>query len=134
MAREGSLEPSAADAETETETPTEAVAADGESTSTPGLPPFPERRELFIPPQGVDPALARAAGKSSTGVMLKGFVQVDGVRVLVDVNGQIAVLGEGEHHEGLRVVRLEPPIATFERGAETWSTSLWDDLDLQATP
>jgi len=92
-------------------------------------PPFPDRHELFLPPASVDPEIASAASRRLNGVMLKGFVRVDGLRALVDVGGELMTLKEGDEQSGVRVVSIQPPEATFQRGEQQWKLSLWGDLD-----
>ena len=88
-------------------------------------PPFPDRHELFFPPGNVDPAIAVAASRRSSGVVLKGFVRVRGLRALVDIDAEVAVLQEGNELSGVRLVSLQPPEATFQRRKRQWKASLW---------
>ncbi len=92
------------------------------STSKTFKPPFAGREELFLPPTNA-PA-ETAPPRSRSGVVLKGFVNVDGLRALVLVDGQLRSLAAGESRDGLEVVALEPPSVTLRREGRQWSDSL----------
>ena len=108
--------------------PNGAVAAPSADRGERFVPPYPDRRELFVPPDGVHPELARAVRRRAGSIRLKGFVQVDGLRALVEIDDEVAALAVGETHRGVRVLEIRPPEATFQRGSRRWTISLWDGL------
>ncbi len=90
-------------------------------------PPFPNRVELFDPPGKPKPA-ARRAGTGDEQVELKGFVVVNGQqRAMFAFDGRPAVLGAGESHGDVKVVLIDGPTVTLQRGRIRWTESLAQD-------
>lgn len=101
-----------------------AAAAPAEAATLAGYnPPFPEREDLFAPP---NPELAAKAARSTaaTDVVLKGIVQFEGARALLEIDGQVVQLRERGHHGSVHVVSIDPPRVTLKRGERTWTASL----------
>ncbi len=85
--------------------------------------PFPDRVDLFAPPQRVGgPAVSQGAIDSS--VTLVGFVKVDRLRALLSVNGEIATVAEGETQLGIEVISVKPPHVVLQRGRQRWQATL----------
>jgi hypothetical protein len=77
-------------------------------------PPFPDRLELFEPPQRAEGTVQRDdAGET---VELKGFINVDQPKVLLAIDGVIAPIPEGGEKYGVQVITIEPPSVVFQRG------------------
>jgi hypothetical protein len=77
-------------------------------------PPFPDRLELFEPPQRAQGTVQRDdAGET---VELKGFINVDQPKVLLAIDGVIAPIPEGGEKYGVQVITIEPPSVVFQRG------------------
>jgi hypothetical protein len=100
-----------------------AGAATGPVTQDEFTPPFPDRTDPFEPPK-------RAAGMVRQGdnpgetVELKGFVNVDGPRVVLAIDGVISPLAEGGEKYGVRVISIQPPSVVLQRGRSRWTASL----------
>jgi len=87
-------------------------------------PPFPDREELFQPPN------FKGLTKSQRDevrmeVSLKGFAEVDGIKALLTLNGQMVSLAVGENHSGVEVVAIQPPNVTLQRGRVRWTETLF---------
>src|SRR5262249_15484462 len=58
-------------------------------------PPFPQRDEIFQPPN--HKGLTKAQREEvRTEVVLKGFVNVDGTKALLSVNGKVSAMSVGD--------------------------------------
>jgi len=100
------------------------IAAD-ESTPTPVAeftPPFPQRQELFEPPQRQ--STARRDDSHGETVELKGFIDVDQPRVVLSIDGVIASVPEGGEKYGVQVISIEPPTVVLQRGRNRWPATL----------
>jgi hypothetical protein len=102
--------------------PPKAVAA---KNAEPYRPPFPQRTELFLPP---NPAAAARSSRRSVApdVVLKGIVKVDVPKAVVQVGGQIHSISAKQEKGGVRVVSIDPPRVTLERGEQRWTASLYE--------
>jgi hypothetical protein len=86
-------------------------------------PPFPDRMELFEPPKRAQSA-ARQNDVEGQSVELKGFVNVDQPRVLLDIDGVISPIAEGGEKYGVRVISIQPPNVVLERNRSRWIATL----------
>ena len=86
-------------------------------------PPFPHREDLFNPPAKL--AAAPERPESVGDVKLRGFVNVDGVRALLVINGQITPTVAGQQYAGIDVIAIEPPQVTLQRGRIRWTERLY---------
>ncbi len=86
-------------------------------------PPFPDRSDPFDPPKRAR-GMARRSEDSGETVELKGFVNVDGQRVVLDIDGIISPLPEGGERYGVRVISIQPPSVVLQRGRSRWTASL----------
>ena len=88
-------------------------------------PPFPEREDLFQPP---NPELAAKSARSvaASDVVLKGIVRFEGARALLEIDGQVVAVRERSQHGSVHVVSIDPPRVTLKRGERTWTASLRD--------
>lgn len=86
-------------------------------------PPFPERTDPFEPPKRAQTMVRRGDNPGET-VELKGFVDVDGPRVVLAIDGIIAPLPEGGEKYGVRVISIQPPSVVLQRGRSRWTASL----------
>jgi hypothetical protein len=102
--------------------PTEEEAP-AEEPAEPFQPPYPERTELFIPPDltNVVRAPSTTAGPS---IAVRGFMNLDGRHVLLEIDGAVHVLGEGKQQGGVQVVSIAPPRVTLERRGERWTVQM----------
>lgn len=88
-------------------------------------PPFPDRTDLFSPPNRA--AVARTSRRSgSPDVALKGIADVEGLRALVQIGSQVFPLRQGEERNGVRIVSIDPPRVTLQRGEQRWTASLFE--------
>ena len=102
--------------------PTPAVAV--QSPAAPAFsPPFPNRVDLFQPPKRAEGSQHR--GETNEGLVeLKGFVNVDELRVVLSIDGAIAPLPEGGEKYGVQVISITPPSVVLQRGRSRWTASL----------
>lgn len=84
-------------------------------------PPFPERQEMFVPPK--QSAESRHVQAEGGAVELKGFVEVDQPRVILDIDGTIAALPVGTERFGVKVVAIEGGKVTLERNRTRWTAT-----------
>ncbi len=107
-----------------------AVAEPDDSTqpdvaAKPFDPPYPGRTDLFAPPKKPDlETIARSGGRTNSSLALKGFVNVDGPKAILLIEGQLATLAVGDERFGVQVVSIAPPQITLQRGRERWTESL----------
>jgi hypothetical protein len=88
-------------------------------------PPFPERTELFAPPNAGE--TVRAARRTVVSdVTLKGIIEFGGRRALVEIGGLVYSLREQEQRSGVKVVSIDHPRVTLERGDQRWTASLYE--------
>lgn len=102
----------------ETTTPAKAATA-------PFTPPYPQRNDPFKQPDG-QAALAsrREAAVQQTNLKLKGFVNVGGLRAVVEIDGQTMALSPGERRGDIQVLEVSPPTLTLQRGRHRWTENL----------
>ncbi len=86
-------------------------------------PPFPERVELFEPPQRAQ-STVRHDDEHGETVELKGFIDVDEPRVVLSIDGVIASIPEGGEKYGVQVISIEPPTVVLQRGRNRWPATL----------
>jgi hypothetical protein len=102
--------------------PTPAVAEQSPAVHA-FTPPFPNRVDLFQPPKRAEGTQHR--GETNEGLVeLKGFVNVDGPRVVLSIDGAIAPLPEGGEKYGVQVISINPPSVVLQRGRSRWTASL----------
>jgi hypothetical protein len=102
-----------------------AIAGATPPTDTQGAfqPPFPQREELFLPPDLS--SLARLPDRlDGQDVVVRGFVNFQGQRVVLEINGAVRVLKEGEQHQGVEVRSIAPPAVSLQRGSHRWTLQL----------
>jgi len=99
----------------------------------PFQPPFPQREELFVPPD--QSTLAKSASESEEpDLKLKGFVNFQGLRVMLEMRGKIATLREGEERNGVKVVSIAPPRVVLQSEGRRWTESLLDSARKPTQP
>ena len=89
-------------------------------------PPFPGRTELFRV-DGDERATARVVRQQATDVadiQLKGFINVDRPRAILQVDGKVWIAHEGDVRDELTVVRVSPPNVTVTRHGERVELSI----------
>ena len=87
-------------------------------------PPFPNREELFLPPAEKPASATRF--KSDQDVTLMGFANVEGKKALLKIDGIIRPLRAGESRGEVRVLAIDPPRVTLQRGNREWTESLFE--------
>jgi hypothetical protein len=94
-----------------------------ETPEEPFQPPYPNRTELFIPPDLTHFAHLpdRVDGPS---VAVRGFMSLDGQRVVLEINGAVHILAEGEQEGGVEVVSIAPPRVVLQRRGERWTAQM----------
>ncbi|MCI0334442.1 MAG: hypothetical protein L0228_14585 [Planctomycetes bacterium] len=86
-------------------------------------PPFPDRLDLFEPPQRAKGSVRREDEHGET-VELKGFIDVDEPRVVLSIDGVISSIPEGGEKYGVQVISIEPPTVVLQRGRNRWPATL----------
>jgi hypothetical protein len=86
-------------------------------------PPFPDRDDLFEPPQRAKGTVRRNDELGET-VELKGFINVDRPRVVLSIDGVISSLEEGDEKYGVQVISIQPPTVVLQRGRDRWPATL----------
>ena len=88
-------------------------------------PPYPERSQLFQSPKVRRSSLAqRGTRRNAQRVQLKGFVNLDGIRAILVVNGETNSMAAGDVSEGIEVISIEPPRVTLQRSRVRWTETL----------
>jgi len=86
-------------------------------------PPFPERLEMFLPLEHTQSA-ARSSEEPNEMVELKGFITVDQPLAILSIDGVITTVSEGSEKYGVRVMAIQPPSVTYQRGRNRRTVSL----------
>ncbi len=86
-------------------------------------PPFPERLELFEPPQRAQGAVSRDDELSET-VELKGFINVDQPLAVLSIDGVMSSIPEGGEKYGVQVISIQPPSVIWQRGRNRRTATL----------
>jgi hypothetical protein len=87
------------------------------------LPPFPNRNDLFEPPERAKGTVRRNDELGAT-VELKGFINVDRPRVVLSIDGVISSIEEGGEKYGVQVISIQPPTVVLQRGRDRWPATL----------
>jgi hypothetical protein len=87
------------------------------------VPPFPDRLELFEPPKRAQ-STVRRDDESGNTVELKGFINVNGPRAVLSIDGVIAPIAEGGEKYGVQVISIDVPTVVLQRGRSRWTASL----------
>ena len=86
-------------------------------------PPFPERFELFEPPQRAQGSVRRDDEEGET-VELKGFINVDQPLAVLSIDGVISPIPEGGEKYGVQVISIQPPSVIWQRGRTRRTSTL----------
>jgi len=87
--------------------------------------PFPDREDLFLPPVKKPPT-RETRPESDEDVVLMGFADVGGARVVLKIDGIVTPLRAGESRGDVRVLAIDPPKVNLQRGERQWTESLAD--------
>jgi len=87
-------------------------------------PPFPDRDNLFVAPNRMGAGRSRHSGQLEEAVELLGFVNVDGQRVVLSIDGLVAPIAEGDTQHGVEVISIQPPAVVLQRGRQRWTATL----------
>ena len=69
-------------------------------------------------------AASAVPGAKENAVELLGFVRVDRARAVLEINGEISPLAEGDNHYGIEVISIQPPTVVLQRGRQRWQATL----------
>jgi len=86
--------------------------------------PFPDRVELFVAPRRRGRGVKKSADGVDNAVELLGFVNVDGQRVVLSIDGLVSPLAEGSQEAGIEVISIQPPAVVLQRGRQRWQVTL----------
>ncbi len=86
-------------------------------------PPFPDRTNLFQAPKRQGRGRSQIGGQSETSVELLGFVNVNGQRVALSIDGLVTTIAEGGEAFGIEVISIQPPSVFLRRGKQRWQAS-----------
>ena len=87
-------------------------------------PPYPDRVSLFRAPKRQGRAFASREGQRESDVELLGFVNVDGQRVVLDIDGIVTPIAEGAKQYGIEVISIQPPSVVLQRGRQRFQATL----------
>ena len=88
-------------------------------------PPYPDRNQLFQSPRVRRSSLAgRGTRHSAQRVQLRGFVNLDGIRAILIVNGETNSMAAGDVSDGIEVISINPPRVTLQRSRVRWTETL----------
>jgi hypothetical protein len=87
------------------------------------VPPFPERFELFEPPQRARDSV-RLDDENGETVELKGFINVDQPLAVLSIDGVISPIPEGGEKYGVQVISIQPPSVIWQRGRNRRTSTL----------
>ena len=86
-------------------------------------PPFPDRTNLFQAPKRQGRGSSKSSNQSETAVELLGFVNVNGQRVALSIDGLVTTIAEGGQAYGIEVISIQPPSVFLRRGKQRWQAS-----------
>ncbi len=86
-------------------------------------PPFPDRTNLFQAPKRQGRGSSKSSNQSEVAVELLGFVNVDGQRVALSIDGLVTTIAEGGQAYGIEVISIQPPSVFLRRGKQRWQAS-----------
>ena len=98
-------------------------AAELHASSAQFKPPFPDRQELFLPPEQQETVKPQAARKDSS-VKVKGFANADGMHALLVIDGRLTAMRVGESRGGVEVLSVKPPRVVLRQDGQSWTESL----------
>ena len=87
-------------------------------------PPFPDRQELFLPPDQREQVSAPAAPKKNSSIQVKGFANADGMHALLVIDGRLTAMRVGESRGGIEVLSVKPPRVILRQDGQSWTESL----------
>ncbi len=87
-------------------------------------PPFPDRTNLFQAPKRQGRRSSVSNDKSESAVQLLGFVDVNGPRVALSIDGLVTTAAEGDTHFGIEVISIKPPAVLLQRGRQRLQVTL----------
>jgi hypothetical protein len=120
---ESAATPNAPQSDAKPATPDLAESSESATTKHEFTPPFPDRLELFQPPQRAQ-SMARRDDEHGETVELKGFIYVDEPRVVLSIDGVVSSLPQGGEKYGVQVISIEPPTVVLQRGRNRWPATL----------
>lgn len=101
-----------------------AAANDKQAVATPTFSlPFPDRVNIFQPPRRQGRLVVRTGDQTELSVELLGFVNVNGPRVALAIDGMAMTIAEGETRAGVKVLSIQPPAVILKRGRQRWQAS-----------
>ncbi len=100
-------------------------AASSEAETATFVAPYPHRMDPFHRPDLHKLVQARGSARGDgADVRLKGFVNVDGLRALLAVDGNVVSVRPGEECAGVEVIEVAPPRVILQRGRLRWTEDL----------
>ncbi len=103
---------------------TDKASGDPEPIKVAFEPPFPDRTNLFQAPKRQGRRSSVANDKSESAVQLLGFVDVNGPRVALSIDGLVTTAAEGDTHFGIEVISIKPPAVLLQRGRQRLQVTL----------
>ncbi len=86
-------------------------------------PPFPNRQELFLPPEKHEAKPEQPATKRPA-IQVKGFANADGMLALLVIDGKMTALRVGESRDKIEVLSIKPPKVMLRHEGQSWFESL----------
>ncbi len=86
-------------------------------------PPYPNRINPFATPSRTMRQTQRN-DSSESSVVLIGFAKLDEQKAILDIDGVVSPLANGDIYAGVEVIAIEPPNAVLQRGRDRWTASI----------
>ncbi len=123
-------EESVVEAEENDESLSDELSTDVPPTTADYTPPFPEKIDFFSPPELDEPdvVVPTPGAQGDRGIRVLGFVQLEGEprRVVIEVAGELCIAEAGDEVHGVKIVAVNDPDVTLQRGGRSWSLALFD--------
>jgi len=102
------------------------IPSENEVTQATGSfePPFPDRIELFLAPKRQGRGVKKTVDGVENSVELLGFVNVNGQRVVLSIDGLVSPIAVGGIEAGIEVISIQPPSVVLQRGRQRWQVNL----------
>ena len=97
-----------------------------DDTTTKFQPPYSHRFDMFRRPDaGPGSPDTREVEPGMTRVALKGFINVDGLHALLEIDDMLTALKVGDERGGIKIVEITPPQVILQRGRLRWTERLY---------
>jgi hypothetical protein len=92
------------------------------------VPPYAHRVNPFRQPDNKTLLASRREAPQQMQLQLKGFINADGLRAVVQIDGQTTLLAAGVRQGDLEVLEVTEKSVTLQRGRHRWTESLAESI------